>query len=110
MRAIAATSWSPNQVGIFWLQSDFSMHYNAWNGTAWTGDYNLGGIFASVPAAASGWTQAKTPRVDVFGVGTDYAMYHKAIVNGVLPGAWEDLGGEFTSAPAAIAWDGQVDV
>ena len=37
-------------------------------------------------------------------------MYHKAIVNGVLPDAWEDLGGEFMSAPAAIAWDGQVDV
>ena len=37
-------------------------------------------------------------------------MYHRAIVNGVLPDAWEDLGGEFMSAPAAIAWDGQVDV
>lgn len=110
MRAIAATSWGPSEFGIFWLESDFSMHYKAWNGTTWTGDYNLGGTFVSVPAATSGWTEAKTPRVDVFGVGTDYAMYHKAIVDGVLPDAWEDLGGVFMSAPAAIAWDGQVDV
>jgi Repeat of unknown function (DUF346) len=110
MRAIAATSWGPNELGIFFLESDFSMRYNAWNGIAWTGAYDLGGTFASVPAATSGGTSAKTARADVFAVGTDYAIYHKAIVNGVLPAAWENLGGIFASAPAAIAWDGQVDV
>jgi hypothetical protein len=56
MRAIAATSWGPSEFGIFWLESDFSMHYKAWNGTTWTGDYSLGATFVSVPAAASGWT------------------------------------------------------
>ena len=51
-------------------------------------------------------------RLDVFGLGLDYAMYHKALLG--LPadnvGPWQNLGGSFTSAPAAIALDGQVHV
>ncbi len=51
-------------------------------------------------------------RLDVFGLGTDYAMYHKALLGAAAnsPGGWENLGGIFTSAPAAIALDGQVHV
>ena len=52
-------------------------------------------------------------RVDVFGLGTDYAMYHKRLFGtyGSDTGGWESLGGVFISTPAAIAWDGgRVDV
>ena len=111
MRAIAATSWAPSEMGIFWLASDLSMHYRIWTGTAWADEFSLGGSFTSVPAAVSGGpSRTKTPPVSVFGLGTDFAMYHQAIDDGVADGAWEDLGGEFTSAPAAIAWNGQLDV
>ena len=44
-------------------------------------------------------------RVDLFGVGTDGAMYHKAW-DGIWrpsPSGWEYLGGAFTSAPAVVA-------
>lgn len=48
-------------------------------------------------------------RMDVFGIGLDFAMYHEVVWNG-KPGnpqplvGWESLGGNFISAPAAIAW------
>jgi len=44
-------------------------------------------------------------RLDLFGVGTDGAMYHKAW-DGIWrpsPSGWEHLGGIFTSAPAVVA-------
>ncbi|MBI1218691.1 MAG: hypothetical protein GC186_09115 [Rhodobacteraceae bacterium] len=56
----------------------------------------------------------QTQRLDIFGLGRDYAMYHKSYVgthdSDDLSG-WQGLGGVFTSAPAAIAWDGgRIDV
>lgn len=52
-------------------------------------------------------------RIDVFGLGLDFAMYRQWVWDG-LPGnpqpltTWERLGGDFISAPAAVAWnDGQ---
>ena len=44
-------------------------------------------------------------RLDLFGVGTDGAMYHKAW-DGIWrpsPSGWEHLGGIFTSTPAVVA-------
>jgi hypothetical protein len=55
-----------------------------------------------------------TQRIDLFGLGLDYAMYHKTFwgsfdQNDLSP--WQQLGGIFTSAPAAIAWaDNHIDV
>jgi hypothetical protein len=58
--------------------------------------------------------EAVFKRTDLFGIGTDYAMYHKQLW-GELAGDdlsdWEDLGGVFVSAPAAAVWGtGRVDV
>jgi hypothetical protein len=53
-------------------------------------------------------------RIDVFGIGLDFAMYRQWVWNGLPDNpqpltTWERLGGDFMSAPAAIAWnDGQV--
>jgi hypothetical protein len=48
-------------------------------------------------------------KLDIFGLGLDYAMYHKSFW-GVFDeddlGPWQNLGGVFTSAPAAIFWKG----
>ena len=70
----------------------------------------LGGEFTSAPAVAS-WG---TGRLDIFGLGTDGQMYHKAW-NGTewqpSPTTWDALGGEFTSAPAVASWGtGRLDI
>ncbi|HLK62386.1 MAG TPA: hypothetical protein VKU19_03045 [Bryobacteraceae bacterium] len=51
-------------------------------------------------------------RIDVFGLGLDYAMYHKALLGDPAEslGPWENLGGIFRSAPAVIAIDGQIHI
>jgi hypothetical protein len=53
-----------------------------------------------------------THRIDVFGLGLDYAMYHKVLWGEAhaSPGPWESLGGVFTSAPAAIWLNGRLHV
>lgn len=49
-------------------------------------------------------------RINVFGLGLDFAMYRQWVWNG-LPAnpqpltTWERLGGNFISAPAALAWN-----
>jgi len=43
-------------------------------------------------------------RLDMFGIGTDSAMYHKAWNGAEWEAAWDDLGGTFTSPPAVAAW------
>jgi Repeat of unknown function (DUF346) len=43
-------------------------------------------------------------RLDVFGLGTDNAMYHKAWTAAGWQPDWEKLGGTFNSAPAVAAW------
>ena len=56
----------------------------------------LGGIFTSPPAVAS-WGQN---RLDIFGLGGDGAMYHKAWDGSAWGPSlldWERLGGVFTA-------------
>src|ERR1035438_5245772 len=43
-------------------------------------------------------------RLDVFGLGTDYAMYHKAWLGNSWQPQWEYLGGKFNSPPAVASW------
>lgn len=103
-----------NRSDILWLDENLAMNYTDWNNIdgAWPTDPtapgvfdNLGGIFTSPPAAAA----LGADRLEVFGLGTDYALYHKsynaqadAKGNHWSP-AWENLGGDFTSTPVAIS-------
>jgi hypothetical protein len=67
---------------------------------------NLGGVITSAPAIAS-WGSS---RVDVFGRGTDYALWHRSW-NGTTWAGWESLGGVLTSSPAAVSWgSGRIDL
>jgi hypothetical protein len=55
----------------------------------------------------------RVPRIDVFGLDADYEMRHLELWNGEAAAPqpqWTNLGGVFISNPAAVAWDGQVDV
>lgn len=52
-------------------------------------------------------------RIDLFGLGLDYAMYHKrvwGVVDQSDPSPWQSLGGTFISAPAAVVWGDRLDV
>ena len=64
--------------------------------------------FPAMPRAADGWVAAwGTNRLDIFGIGTDGAMFHKAWDGAAWRPSlldWERLGGIFTSPPAVTAW------
>jgi hypothetical protein len=65
----------------------------------WSDWEDLGGILTSAPAASS-WGRN---RLDVFGRGTNNALWH-IYWNGSRWSVWEDLGGSLTSSPAAVSW------
>jgi hypothetical protein len=67
---------------------------------------SLGGGFTSAPAVCS-WEPG---RLDVFGRGEDFALWHKWFTEGAWSD-WEKLGGALTSPPAAVSWgEGRIDV
>ncbi|MDQ2688486.1 MAG: hypothetical protein M3Y28_11545, partial [Armatimonadota bacterium] len=131
MYGIAAAKGAGGRKDMIWLNPQFSAKAFPFGHTS----FHLGGTFASVPVAVS--SQARRPllvagnqqvaarvqtgaggalltnRLDVFGLGLDYAMYHKTLWGDYKDetGPWENLGGIFTSSPAALAWGaGRVDV
>jgi hypothetical protein len=68
----------------------------------------------SVGDMGGGGSGVLTQRIDLFGLGRDYALYHKRFWGKFDQhdlSSWERFDGVFTSAPAAIAWaGGRVDV
>lgn len=89
------------------------MYHLLWDSAdGWTQPWeSLGGIFTSDPAVAS-WS---SDRLDVFGMGSDYALYHRAWdASSWQPGVddkWENLGGSWTSPPTVVSWgEGRLDV
>lgn len=114
-----------NRRDILWLNSIYEMNYTNWNDVVdhWAnppinsssdapaaGAYvNLGGIFASPPVAVA----LSESRLDVFGLGTDYAVYHKTFDASIANPAsqwtpdWERLGGNFMSTPVVVSTGAQ---
>jgi hypothetical protein len=60
-----------------------------------------GSLLEQVAIAAVAWGPN---RLDLFGLGTDDAMYHKAWMGNGWQPQWEGLGGKFNSLPAVVAW------
>jgi hypothetical protein len=94
---------------LFWGQPQVNgCGHMAWDGSKWTDWESLGG------SANFGYAVASLGKgqLDVFGVGTDDALYHRAF----RPDAqgwrdWEPLGGQLTSGPAATANSGnRIDI
>jgi hypothetical protein len=100
----AAVSWGPNRIDVVARGADNAFYHRAWDDTRWQGWERLGGAFLYAPAISS----SHTGQLDVFGVGTDHALWHGYCVDGTCTGGswhlWERLGGFFTSAPAAVSW------
>ena len=102
---------------MLWLDSNLAMNYRTWTdldlnpaGPA----VNLGGAFTTPPVGVA----VGANRLDVFGLGLDYAVYHKMFGPGsptiTLGGPetppagqwsahWENLGGNCTCTPVAIS-------
>ncbi len=63
---------------------------------------------ASVPWTAGSRVVAWGPdRLDIFGLGTNNSMYHKAWTGSSWypsPTDWESIGGVFNSPPSAVSW------
>ncbi len=103
---------------ILWLDSRFEMNYTTWSNVVgyWQNQAttdaplvgvhtNLGGTFASPPVAV----ETDGSHLHVFGLGTDYAVYHKtfdATIQGTLSQwtpNWERVGGNFMSTPVVVS-------
>ena len=96
-----------DRLDMLWLDPNFAMNYHTWKdmdlipGSPPT---NLGGTFTSPPVAVA----LGQDRLDVFGLGLDYALYHKvhaaaAPVGQQWSANWENLGGNFTSTPVVVS-------
>jgi Repeat of unknown function (DUF346) len=116
---VAAASWANNRLDLFGLGTDDQMYHKWWAGGPWKPsplDWDgiggpLGG-FASAPAVVATGTE----RLDIFGIGTDTHMYHKAWRGGPdwSPPQlqWDLIGGNFkfpppTQQPAQLDFDQQ---
>jgi hypothetical protein len=114
-------SWGPNRMDIVGLGTDNGMYHKAWDGSQWrpsrTDWEPLGGIFIYEPAIVATVYILPAPsphQLDIFGVGTDKQMYHKAW-DGTKwlpsPTDWEPIGGRFNGPPAAASWGpGRLDI
>jgi hypothetical protein len=110
-----AISWGPDRLDIFGVGTDNGVYHKWWGDSDWRpdplnpdvwealGSPDASGVF-STPTVVS-WGLG---RLDVFVVGSDTSMYHKAFEGGTwYPDGqdnWERLGGNFAGAPAAVCW------
>jgi hypothetical protein len=62
MEALAAVSWSPDRIDLFWVDAARALWHRAWRAGSWGGPESLGGTLASGPAATT-WV-ASAPAVD----------------------------------------------
>jgi len=107
MNALTAVAWGANRFDLFGLGANNEcQHQWSGDGINWSQWESLGGVFASALAVVS-----RSPNLlDVFGLGTDFSMFHRAYGPSWSP-AWESLGGVFTSPPSVVSLSpSQLDV
>jgi hypothetical protein len=88
------TAGVPSTAQILLVDPTSSSSAATWSPWDTLGGYCVDGI------AVSSWAPG---RLDVFTIGGDDAVYHKAW-DGAAWDNWESLGGGFISAPAAVSW------
>lgn len=105
MNGISATSSSPHTTDFYWLDLAGSAHHMSGDGTVWdnNGGEKIGGEFIMDLAAVAAEASSTLPAArDVFGVGSDFAMYRKSFDGTSWDASWTNLGGQFISAPGAL--------
>src|SRR6266851_2039300 len=100
--AVAGPGPTPaGRLDVFGVGTDFAMYRRSFDGIQWSvGWEDLGGTFISAPGAY----ERPNHMIDLFGVGLDFAMYHRFFV-GSKEGAWERLGGTFSSTASAVSFN-----
>jgi hypothetical protein len=103
----AAVSWGPNRIDVFARSKNSYLLHQYWTGSAWSGWKIIKNLkFFGNPAVVS----LGPNLLDVFVTGNNNHLMHMTW-NGSNWSSWEDLGGELTSSPAAVAWDSdRIDV
>jgi len=100
---------------MLWLDGNLAMNHRTWEDldlNPASHPTNLGGTFTSPPAAVA----LGQNRLDVFGLGLDYAIYHRVYVASAIVGHqwspnWENLGVNFTSTPVVVSTtDSSIDL
>jgi hypothetical protein len=105
---------------VLWIDEHDAMYYTDWNNVfgAWPANpgndpnvhgafETLGGVFTSAPAGVARGNEL----LDVFGLGTDFSVWHKAYRANAADGIhwtpdWESLGGDFSCTPVVLSPDG----
>ncbi len=95
---LAVVSREENRLDVLSLKKDGTPSYIYWNGASWSCSKSLGGTIKSAPVMVS-WGK---DRLDVFGRGTDDALWH-TFYDGKWH-AWDSLGGQITNSPTAVSW------
>ena len=100
MHDLAAVSWGPDRIDLFWVDADRVLWHRAFDG-AWGEPESLGGTLASAPAVTA-WG---VDQMEVFAVFDDGALWDR-YWDGTSWHAWESLGGSLAlgTAPAASSW------
>ena len=107
MGGVAAASWSPGRIDLFWAAEDGLWHRSFADGS-WADPQSLGGSGAGTPAVTA-WA---VDRMEVFAVFPDGHLWDR-YWDGESWHPWESLGGELepSATPAASSWgDDRLDV
>ena len=76
------------------------------------GTINLGGNLIYPPSAVQVANADNTSHLEVFGIGTDHALYHQTNDNGAGWSGWASLGkpsAGLCSGPSAVSWSQTID-
>jgi hypothetical protein len=99
-RGLAATTWGPGRLDLFWVDDDRALWHSASVEGVWTEPESLGGQLASGPAVVS-WA---VDEMEVFAVMDDGELWNR-YWDRTYWHPWETLGGELdgSATPAASA-------
>ena len=92
-RGLAATTWGPGRLDLFWVDDDRGLWHSAAIDGAWSEPESLGGALASSPTAAA-WAEGE---MEVFAVMDDGELWNR-YWDHTYWHPWESLGGELDPA------------
>jgi hypothetical protein len=97
-RGLAATTWGPGRLDLFWVDEHRALWHSAWVAGAWVEPESLGGELASAPTVVS-WAEGE---MEVFAVMDDGELWNR-YWDRTYWHPWESLGGELdaSATPAA---------
>ena len=100
-RGLAATTWGPGRLDLFWVDDRRDLWHSAQVAGAWTEPESLGGEIASGPTVVA-WAEGE---MEVFAVMDDGELYNRYWDRSYWH-PWESLGGDLDPAatPAASSW------